>query len=135
MKFNLANLNEAEEAFTYLTKLVGKESVAEVKKIDPKRSLNQNAYLHLLIGYFGQHFGYTLTEAKFVYKDINKDVYAYTKKDRTFYRSSAELDVKEMTKTIDRFREISAKYGCPLPTADNKEWIMSIENQLEQSNI
>jgi hypothetical protein len=57
MKFNLVVPAEAERAFTYLTDLVGKEAIAEVKKISPKRSLNQNSYLHLIIGAFGQHFG------------------------------------------------------------------------------
>ena len=134
MKYNLSNDKEAQAAFTYLTKLVGSESIAEVKKVNPNRSLKQNAYLHLLLGAFGDHFGYTLEEAKTIYKQINKGVYQYEKKGRTFTRSSADLDTKEMTITIDKFREKSKEAGCPLPAATDKEWLMSIENMIEQNN-
>ena len=133
MKFNFAIESEIARARTYFQQLVEKQSLAEVKKISPKRSLNQNSYLHLLLQAFGAHFGYTLEESKLIYKEINKDIYAYEKKGRTFYRSSAELTKEEMTKTIDRFREKSAEAGYPLPLATDKEWLMSIENAIEQT--
>ena len=133
MKFNFAIESEIARARTYFQQLVEKQSLAEVEKISPKRSLNQNSYLHLLLQAFGAHFGYTLEESKLIYKEINKDIYAYEKKGRTFYRSSAELTKEEMTKTIDRFREKSAEAGYPLPLATDKEWLMSIENAIEQT--
>lgn len=107
--------------------------MADVRRVDPKRSLRQNNYLHLLLGAFGAHFGYTLAEAKLVYKELNKGVYAYQKKGRTFYRSSADLDTAEMTKTIDHFREVSERHGCPLPIATDDAWLRSIENMIEQN--
>jgi hypothetical protein len=133
MKFNLAVPAEANRAFTYLTDLVGKEAIAEVTKISPKRSLNQNSYLHLIIGAFGQHFGYTLDEAKQIYKEMNKGIYAYVKKERTFYRSSADLSKEEMAKSIDLFREKSDEAGYPLPLATDQGWLREIENAIEQS--
>lgn len=133
MKYDLSNDKQAHDAFQYLTELVGKECIAEVKKVDPKRSSKQNNYLHLLLGAFGSHFGYTLAEAKLVYKEVNQDVYAYTKKGRTFLRSSAELSREEMTKTIDRFRQKSEEAGYPLPLATDFEWLMEIENNMERS--
>ncbi len=133
MKYNLAEKAEADAAFQYLTDLVGKDAVAEVIKVSPKRSLNQNNYLHLLLGAFGIHFGYTIDEAKLLYKELNKDIYAYKHpKGRTFYRSSADLDTAEMTKSIDRFREASDKQGCPLPTATDQGWLRAIENDIEK---
>ncbi len=38
MKYNTVNVTEAVEAVRYLTNLIGKEAVVEVKKINPKRS-------------------------------------------------------------------------------------------------
>jgi hypothetical protein len=89
--------------------------------------------LHLLIGAFGQHFGYTMEEAKQIYKEISPDLYQYRKKGRTFWRSSAELNKEEMAKTIDRFMEKSKEAGYPLPLATDQEWITQIENEIERS--
>ena len=133
MKYNMANLAEAERAFQYLTDLSGKEAIVEVKKVSPKRSLNQNSYLHLLLGAFGSHFGYSLAESKLIYKELNANIYSYKKKHRTFYRSSADLTKEEMMHSIDRFREKSAEQGYPLPTATDQEWLRQIENTIEQT--
>lgn len=133
MKYNTANKKERDEAFTYLTDLAAKESLVEVKKISRNRSLKQNSYLHLLLGAFGNHFGYTLEESKLLYKEINKNIYYYKKKGRVFIRSSADLSVDEMKQTIDKFREASAEQGCDLPLATDQDWLRSIENMIEQS--
>lgn len=133
MKFNLAVPAELARAQDHFKTLVEKKSIVEIKKVSPKRSLNQNSYLHLLLGAFGQHFGYTLEEAKLIYKDLNSEIYSYTKKNRTFWRSSADLTVEEMTKTIDVLREWSKRGGYPLPTATDQEWLRQIENAIEQS--
>lgn len=133
MKYNTGVERERNEAFEYLTRLSAKDSIVEVKKISPKRSLRQNSYLHLLLGAFGNHFGYTLEEAKIIYKEVNKSIYAYTKNNRTFFRSSADLSVDEMKQTIDNFRQKSAEQGCELPLATDQNWLMSIENMIEQS--
>lgn len=132
MRYNLDDTKEADEAFTHLTKLVGQHAEAEVKKVVPGRSLRQNNYLHLLLGAFGMHFGYTLEEAKIIYKEINSSVYKYKKKGRTFLRSSADIDKDEMTRSIDQFRLKSAEAGCELPLATNQDWLRSIENAMEQ---
>lgn len=133
MKFNLANLSEFEKAFHYLTDLGGKECIVDIKKVSPNRSLSQNAYLHLLLGAFGEHFGYTVFESKEIYKELNKDIYSYTKKGRKFMRSSADLTKEDMAKTIDLFMLKSAEQGYPLPLASDEGWLREIENKIEQS--
>lgn len=140
MKFNLANTTEAGEALKHLVMWTQDKKIVELKKISPKRSLPQNSYLHLLLGYFGQHFGYTVEEAKEIYKRLpgNKEVYIYSKdvggKPMTFTRSSADLTKEEMTKTIDTLRDWSGKLGFPLPTATDQEWLRQIENEIEKSS-
>lgn len=133
MKFNLAIKAEKSKAFSYFMILANKKSLVDVKKVSPRRSLNQNNYLHLLLGAFGQHFGYTLEEAKIIYKELNKSVYAYKKKGRTFYRSSADLSKEEMAKTVDLFMEKSKEQGYPLPLATDQGWLQQIENDMERS--
>jgi len=133
MKFNTSIKSERKEAMRYFMTLANKHQIIEVKKVSPKRSLNQNAYLHLLIAAFGQHFGYDLEESKQLYKMISPDVYKYTKNNRTFWRSSADLTKEEMAKTIDAFMKKSAEAGYPLPLATNQEWLRQIENEIERS--
>lgn len=139
MKFDLSIESESQKAVEYFNKLEDQKSLIELKKVSPKRSLSQNNYLHLLIGYFAQNFGYTAAEAKLVYKYINSNLYCYKKKiyegrpPFMFIRSSADLTVDEMTKSIDRFREWSEKQGCPLPTATDQGWLREIENEIERS--
>lgn len=133
MKYNLADNTQLVEAFDYLSDLAQKEKVVEITRKDPNRSLPQNAYLHLLLGAFGMNFGYTLEEAKQIYKEVNKSLYYYEKNNRTFKRSSADLDKKQMAESIDRFMKVSAEAGYELPLAEDKEYLMQIENEIERS--
>ncbi len=133
MKYNLESEAETTKAFEYLADLSGKHALVEVKKISPKRSLNQNSYLHLIISAFGAHFGYNLEEAKQIYKELSPDIYKYVKKGRTFWRSSAELNKEDMAKTIDAFMKASAEQGYPLPLATDQGWLREIDNAIEQS--
>jgi hypothetical protein len=133
MKYNLADPERVAQAVEYLQRLIDSKSIAEVKKVSPTRTLNQNAYLHLLIAAYGAHFGYTLDEAKHVYKKLNHNIYAYTKNNQVFLRSSADLTTAEMAKSIDVFREKSAGSGYPLPPATDKAWLMEVENEIERS--
>lgn len=133
MKFNLAITAERLEAMQYLSELSALEVIVEVKKIVQRRSLPQNSYLHLIISAFGAHFGYDLEEAKQIYKEISKEIYAYEKKGRTFYRSSADLDKEEMAKTIDRFMKKSEEAGYALPQATDQEWLRWIGNEVEKN--
>ena len=136
MKFNTANQVEKKEAFSYFTRLANKKQIIEIKKVSPKRTLSQNSYLHLIIGAFGAHFGYTMEEAKQIYKEINMTVYLYRKENRgitrEFWRSSADLTKEEMMQTIDRFRQKSEEAGYPLPDAEDTEWQRQLENEVER---
>jgi hypothetical protein len=134
MKFNTKIVAERKAALSTFMRLVNKREVVDIKKVNPKRSLNQNSYLHLLIGAFGAHFGYTMEEAKTLYKrDANPSTYVYEKNDMKFLRSSADLDKEEMAKTIDRFMEYSKEAGYELPPATNPEWLMQVQNEIERS--
>jgi hypothetical protein len=132
LKYNLAVKEESEAATAYLFELAEKQSLVEVKKLSPKRSLSQNNYLHLLLGAFGTHFGYTLEESKAIYKEINSDIYLYSKKNRAFFKSSADISKEDMAKSIDNFMKKSEEAGYPLPLATDQDWLREISNQIER---
>ena len=48
MKLDLSKPFDLQRAKEYFNKLVESESKIELKKYSPKRSLSQNAYLHVL---------------------------------------------------------------------------------------
>lgn len=137
MKFNLAVPHEAVRADDYFKQLRDKKNIVEVKRVSPTRTLSQNAYLHLLISAFGNHFGYTADEAKIIYKTLNAPLYHYEKKVRgktwDFWRSSADLTKEEMAATIDVLMKASAEAGYPLPLATDIGWLREIENEIERS--
>lgn len=103
MRYSLANTTEANQAFTYLTDLVGKGALVDVKKVSANRSLRQNAYLHVTFGIFGLATGFDIDESKNIYKRYaNPRLYIYKKRGMPFLRSSADLTVEEMTISIER---------------------------------
>lgn len=134
MKLNLAIPNEATKAKAYFNQLLDKKSLVEVRKLSPGRTLTQNAYLHLIIGAFGLHFGYRLDEAKTIYKrEANPNIYVYEKNGAMFLRSSADLSKEEMAASIDSFLRYSAEAGYTLPLATDQGWLREIENEIERS--
>lgn len=133
MNYHLSDPTELKACRNRITYLAKKQQMVKVTQIQPSRTLNQNNYLHLLLADFGIQFGYTLDEAKIIYKELNKNIYTYTKKQRTFTRSSASLNKDEMAQSIDQFIEkVKAQTGYTLPPATNQEWLLSIENKMEQ---
>lgn len=134
MKFNLADQREANQAFAHLVQLTGRKVYVDIKVWNSVRSIPQNNYLHLLLAAFGQHFGYTLQESKILYKQNSVEIYRYKKKGRHFWRSSADLDKRELTESIGNFRQFSAEQGLDLPLPTQTEYLRSIENEIERSN-
>lgn len=120
---------KAKERFNYL---MSKSCTFELVEKKPKRTYKQNRYLHLILSYFGLETGYTLEESKELYKRLNKETYEYTKNDLIFVKSSAKLDSKEMTITIDKFRNWSSKNaGVFLPSPEDTEYLRELEREVK----
>ena len=142
MIYNLDNQVQQKLAKERLEWLISKEKRIELKEIRPKRSTPQNAYLHLLLSYFALEVGETL---EFIKQDIfkakvNSDIFEFERKNpksgkvRKALRSSADLDTKEMTDAIDRFKNWSAKVaGITLPEANEQQFIDYIQNQIDSN--
>lgn len=115
MIFNLQNPYDIPKFQDYVRRLYARRGVIEVRDVRPRRTVPQNSYLHLLLGYFGTLYGCSLEEAKvdFYKRTCNCDIFQRTKVNKfgktvTYLRSSADLSVSEMTLSITRFRNWAA---------------------------
>ena len=116
MILNLHKDDHRKRAEVYFAKLIEQCAKIELKKIPQKRSLSQNAYLHVLFALWGSEYGYTIEEAKIVVKRLLN--YTYEKNGQMFLVHTSEMNTKELTEFIDRYRNFSANEGLYLPSAD-----------------
>lgn len=130
MKYFLpGRLNEFNQAVKDLQDYQGH---VELRRIRKKRTPKQNRYLHALMTLFGIELGYTIEESKTVLKR-ECSFMKYKKSGSWFLRSTADLDVKEMTDFIEWIRNYSSmEHGIYLPSADEyyRNW-GEIENTIE----
>ena len=124
---------DIQRAKEYFNLLISKKGVKfEITKKTKVRSYKQNKYLHLILSWFGLELGYTLEESKELYKRLNKESYEYDKNGLTFIKSSADLDSKEMTLTIEKFRNWSSKEGgVYLPSPEDVDTLNKIELEIK----
>ena len=118
---------------TRVKKLWEERSKVELKKKFEIRTIPLNRYLHLILSWFALETGYTTEQVKQdIYKrQVCKKWYAIEKNGRTVYRSSADLDNKEMVESIEFFRNFSASdLGIYLPAPNEEENLRSIEEQI-----
>lgn len=131
MIFNLADSQELVRAREYLNQVARLGKRVEITRKTERRTLQQNSYLHLILGYFGTQTGYTTTEAKTIYKRLNADLYIYEKNNAKFLKSSADLSKEDMMRSIDKFIEYSENEGIPLPAPDNQDFLDLATNTVE----
>ena len=127
--FNLKNEYDIPKFKAYVNKLFQERAVVEVRKKLPNRTLSQNSYLHLLLGYFGSEYGCSLDEAKidFYKRTCNRDLFerkTVNKKGKevTYLRSSAELTTGEMTLS-----------GIYLPSANEQQMLICAQQESERN--
>jgi hypothetical protein len=139
MKYDLSNEIDIQKAKVYFAHLIEKKKRIELKVKHPKRSISQNSYLHLILSAFGQNFGYTLAETKQeIFKNlVNLEIFYVGQKGDLVtiseWKSTADLNTKELTLAIDRFLDYSAKNGYLLPDPSNLVWIEQLEQEIENN--
>lgn len=120
--------------------LIQNQKVFEIKEKRKIRSISQNRYLHLILGWFGLEYGYSLEEVKqHIFKEqVNSDLFYDGEKEGVVtihrWRSTATLKSDEMTLAIDRFRDFSSKQGCYLPEPSDIGAINEMERQLSKNS-
>lgn len=140
MLYDMKNPLDAQNAKTRLELLAKRGCIIELTEKRQKRSLSQNSYLHLLLGYFASQTGNTLDWVKRQYykRLCNPDLFTGVRDDPylgkvSYVRSSSTLSTDEMTLSIERFRNWAAsEAGIYLPEATNPAEIAALEVEVER---
>lgn len=140
MIFNAKIQPEREKAIERFKWLIENEKTFELTVKNPKRSISQNSYAHLLFSWFGLHFGYTLEEVKQeIYKKVVNPELFYIEQIEGIvnierWRSTSDLDTAETTLCIDRFRDFAAQHGLYLPQPSDLAALREIERELSKNS-
>lgn len=122
-------------------KLADKGAIIELTEKKPRRTLSQNSYLHVTIAYFASQYGCTTEWAKQRYfkQIVNPELFVREKDDEflgrvKYLRSSADLDVSEMSLAIDRWRNwCSMEASIYIPSADEAILIQQMEVEVNRN--
>ena len=122
-------------------KLADKGAIIELTEKKPRRTLSQNSYLHVTIAYFASQYGCTTEWAKRRYfkQLVNPELFVREKDDEflgrvKYLRSSADLDVSEMSLAIDRWRNwCSMEASIYIPSADEAILIQQMEVEINRN--
>ena len=127
MLYDPSNPFQVKEAEMRLRQFIDNRKVFELTDAS-RRSLNQNAYLHTLIGIVAMEYGTSLDYAKeWYYKRLcNADVYVRERADKflgkvSYVRSSKELSKEEMSASIDRFKTWARSEYINMPEPGDRE--------------
>ena len=139
MKYDLSNELQRGQFNVRAASLLKKNSVVELKECKV-RSLRQNSFLHVALGYFAAQTGNTLEYVKqYYYKRlVNPDIFRRERDDKYLghievWRSSASLTQEEMSLSIDRFRNWSAsEAGIYIPSPDDARLVQLMEIEIEK---
>lgn len=105
-----------------------------------RRSLNQNNYLHVILGVLALETGNSLEVVKreIYKKKVNPDLFIRTKSDPLLgeigvVRSSRDLTKEEMSLSIDRYKKFCAEQGIFLPEPGDEELLRQIEFEMARA--
>ena len=141
MKYNLDKEIDRQRFKSLTEKLLEKRCGVNCSEIKTKRTNQQNSYLHCILTEFAMQTGNTLEYTKEIYfkRYCNAEIFIEIKYDTQIrqqieiVRSSTDLDTKEMTTAIERFRNwASAEAGIYLPAPHEEEWLQQIQIEAEQ---
>ena len=134
MTYDLANPLDQQRFKTRCNHLYKQGGVVELTAKKGRRTIPQNSYLHLILGWFAIETGNTLDFVKKEYfkRYINPNIFVVEIEDKYLgklkvLRSSRDLTSAEMTTAIERFRNwASAEAGVYLPSPDEKSLLQYI---------
>lgn len=142
MIFQTANEFDKQRAITRFKKLLEKNAIIELTEKKPKRTIQQNRYLHLILAWFGYETGYTLEETKqeIFKKVVNPNIFYDGEVGEIIpiqrWRSTADLDTAELTTAIDNFRDYASREGgIYLPDPSDLTSINHMEIELKNNQI
>lgn len=105
-----------------------------------RRSLNQNSYLHAILGVLALETGNSLEVVKReIYKKrINPDLYVRMKADPVLgevetIRSSRDLTKEEFSLSLDRYKKFCSENGIYIPEPGDEELLRQIELEMARA--
>lgn len=133
MIYNLKDLEQVKRFHKRVQGLIDKGARVDLTEKRGQRTLNQNSYFYLLLGIAGLELGYTTEEMKQILKTrICVEIFAYGKDGCLFVRSTADLDSKEMTDVIDKFKVEMAKMNIYLPDTNEQEKLDAMAAEIQK---
>ena len=139
MILNLKYEKDRETFSKKFTEYLSASCIVELTKKHEQRTINQNSYLHLILGWFANEYGCTLDEVKvrFFKRKVNSNIFLKEgKKGDYVLRSTRELTTKEMTDAIDRFRNWSAsEAGIYLPSPNETQFLNHIQREISNNKF
>lgn len=120
--------------------LLNKGKRFEITEKRRNRTDPQNNYLHLILSYYALEIGETLEYIKqeIFKKIVNADIFLTervnpkTGEIRPMWRSTADINTKEMTVCIERYRNYCLKEaGVYIPSPNEKQFLDHIQNEIE----
>lgn len=142
MLYDNSNPLQRENFLARANLLAKRGEVVELRS-KRQRTLNQNAYLHVLLSYFAVQYGETADYVKDEYfkKLVNPNHFVVsqgidkcTGRPRIKCKSTSDLTIEEMSVCIDRFRNWSSKEaGIYLPTAEEGILLRQCEIEISQA--
>lgn len=138
MIYDLNNILDKERFKRRCNQLYKAGEMVELSAKKKRRTIPQNAYLHLILGWFAMETGNRLEFVKQEYfkKHINPEIFvievddAYLGKVQVL-RSSRDIDTTQMTTAIDRFRTwASSEADIYLPSPNEQDFLQEIEMEM-----
>ena len=133
MIFKTSKTLEANQLKMRVDKLIEKGAMVELKEKRKKvnRTIDQNAYYHLIITFYGSEVGYTSEEMKMIIKtEISPEIYQYEKGGHIFYKSSADLSLVEMKLSIEQILHHAALHGIYIPSSGEHLAIQQMQESI-----
>ena len=135
MKYDLSIPSDCKDFKNDVSKHLESRCIVELKKKREARTIDQNSYLHVLLGVLALEFGYTIEEVKQVFKKKRKDLFTYKKNGYTFTRGTSGLNTFECSQFTDWLIEwANVNYGIRLMTPEEyKENRRAIDRDIEMN--
>lgn len=138
MIYDLNNEFDQQRFKSRCNALYKRGGMVELTEKKIRRTIPQNAYLHLILGWFAMETGNSLDFVKREYfkRHINSEIFTIEREDEFLgkvqvLRSSRDLDTAEMTLAINRFRDWSSnEAGIYLPSPEEQAFLQTIEIEM-----
>ena len=140
MLYDLGNEYQRTQFADKVKELWRTSSLIDLSVRHPNRTIKQNRYLHLIIGWWALNYGCSMEYAKrkFFKLECNKETFLTIKTNKAgeqYYDliSTKDLTTEQMTICIERFRNYCAENGCYIPSPEERNFLTYIEREQQKN--